>query len=114
LKQPLLASGRFGSWWKVQQHLEAGMKLLITSAAALFVGSTMCGYAAEKGIGNSGPRNPGASQYAPGQLPKGAEGHSQWAPGQEAKKPGATTGRGGASELSPGDRMNDARGHETR
>jgi hypothetical protein len=80
------------------------MKATSLCAAALLVASTVCGYAAERTVGDTGGVK-GASQFAPGHLPKGPHGASQNAPGH---KP-TTTGRG-ASEYTPGDKMNDARG----
>jgi hypothetical protein len=73
-------------------------KISVVAAAILF--STLAAYSAQPGNG------PGASGYTPGHAmhDKGGKGGaSSYTPGHEQKKPG------GASEMSPGDRMNDRR-----
>jgi hypothetical protein len=78
------------------------MNRIAVCAAALLIGSSVYGYAAPKGVGDSGGIK-GASQFAPGHYPKGTRGASTYAPGHQV-----TTGRG-HSESSPGDKMNDLR-----
>jgi hypothetical protein len=80
------------------------MKRIATLAAVLLIGTAASAYA---------QRSPGASENTPADSMKDnsstlsgtkSPGASQYTPGHEQKKPG------GASELSPGDKMNDARG----
>jgi len=85
------------------------MKKITTLAAVLFVSTAVTAYA---------QRSPGASENTPADSMKDnssstlsgtkGPGASSYAPGQKQTKPG------GASELSPGDKMNDTRHHESR
>lgn len=80
------------------------MKTITTLAAAFLVSTAVAAYV---------QKSPGASEYSPGDTMKDRSttmsgqkgpGASQFTPGHEQKTPG------GASELSPGDKRNDARG----
>ncbi len=92
-------------------------KMILLAVAALFVGSSLCSYAAPRG-GGSAAGSTGASQFSPGDQmrdsggPKpGARGASEFSPGDRMRDAGGPRkGARGASEFSPGDRMNDLRG----
>jgi hypothetical protein len=83
--------------------MEASMKKISTLAAILLFGTAVAAY---------GQKSPGASENTPADTMKdrsstlsgkSGPGASEYTPGHEQKTPG------GASELSPGDKMNDAR-----
>ncbi len=78
------------------------MKKIPTLAAIILLGTAVAAYA---------QKSPGASEYTPGDSMKdhsfsgsNDRGASRYSPGHEQKTPG------GASDLSPGDKMNDKRG----
>jgi hypothetical protein len=83
------------------------MKKIIPLAAAVLLSTGVAAYAQSKSGFSS---SPGASGSTPAESMKNGTtkgpGASQATPGHMQKTPG------GASELSPGDKMNDARGHE--
>jgi len=82
------------------------MKVLITAATIVLIGSS--------GLSFAGSASKGASGSAPGTLMNESapttRGASELSPGDRMKD-NLTTGKSkrGASELTPGDKMNDAR-----
>ncbi len=87
------------------------MKKIIPLAAAVLLSAGVAAYAQSKSGFSSAP---GASESTPGDTmkdrssTKSGPGASQFTPGHEQRTPGS------ASELSPGDKMNDARGRGGR